>query len=228
MSLLGATSLTGCSSIPDFIASGTMMLFQQTASPTSWTKSTTHDNKSLRVVNGTASSGGTSAFSAVFASRSLTGSIGQTTAGGSVSSSSGQIAAGGSVSSSSGQIAAGGSLSGGSVGGTTLTTNQIPSHTHSYNSVSFGSGLAPGSFVTGSGALTTGATGGSNSHTHPFSTPSFSGTQHAHPVSSSFSGTQHDHPVSSSFSGTQHDHPVSLTNLDFDVQYVDVIFASKD
>jgi len=202
MSLLGATSLTGCSSIPDFIASGTMMLFQQTASPTSWTKSTTHDNKSLRVVNGTASSGGTSAFSAVFASRSLTGSIGQTTAGGSVSS-------------SSGQIAAGGSLSGGSVGGTTLTTNQIPSHTHSYNSVSFGSGLAPGSFVTGSGALTTGATGGSNSHTHPFSTPSFSGTQHAHPVSSSFSGTQHDHPV-------------SLTNLDFDVQYVDVIFASKD
>ena len=33
---------------------GTLMLFQQTAAPTGWTKQTTHDNKALRVVSGVA------------------------------------------------------------------------------------------------------------------------------------------------------------------------------
>ena len=47
-------------------ATGTLMLFQQTAAPTGWTKQTTHNDKALRVVSGTASSGGTSAFSTVF------------------------------------------------------------------------------------------------------------------------------------------------------------------
>lgn len=46
--------------------SGTLMLFQQTNAPTGWTKQTTHNDKTLRVVSGTASSGGTSAFSTVF------------------------------------------------------------------------------------------------------------------------------------------------------------------
>jgi hypothetical protein len=48
------------------IPQGTLMLFQQTSAPTGWTKQTTHDDKALRVVSGTASSGGTSAFSTVF------------------------------------------------------------------------------------------------------------------------------------------------------------------
>ena len=43
-----------------------VMLFQQTTAPTGWTKETTHNDKALRVVSGTASSGGTSAFSTVF------------------------------------------------------------------------------------------------------------------------------------------------------------------
>jgi hypothetical protein len=45
---------------------GTLMLFQQTTAPTGWTKQTTHDNKALRVVTGTASSGGSNTFSGVF------------------------------------------------------------------------------------------------------------------------------------------------------------------
>ena len=44
------------------------MLFVQTSAPTGWTKSTTHDNKALRVVSGTASSGGSVAFTTAFAS----------------------------------------------------------------------------------------------------------------------------------------------------------------
>lgn len=49
------------------LASGTLMLFQQTAAPTGWTKQTTHNDKALRVTSGTASSGGSVAFSTVFA-----------------------------------------------------------------------------------------------------------------------------------------------------------------
>jgi microcystin-dependent protein len=44
------------------------MLFVQTAAPTGWTKSTTHDNKALRIVSGTASTGGSVAFTTAFAS----------------------------------------------------------------------------------------------------------------------------------------------------------------
>jgi hypothetical protein len=53
-------------------ASGTAMMFVQTAAPTGWTKSTTHNDKALRVVSGSASSGGSSAFSTVFTNQTPT------------------------------------------------------------------------------------------------------------------------------------------------------------
>lgn len=56
----------------DAFASGTAMLFVQTSAPTGWTKSTTHNNKALRIVSGTASSGGTVAFTTAFASQTPT------------------------------------------------------------------------------------------------------------------------------------------------------------
>ena len=49
------------------IPAGTLMLFQQTSAPTGWTKQTTHNDKALRVVSGTASSGGSNSFSTVMA-----------------------------------------------------------------------------------------------------------------------------------------------------------------
>ncbi len=55
--------------------SGTAMLFAQTAAPTGWTKSTTHNDKALRVVSGTASSGGSVAFATAFASKTPAGTI---------------------------------------------------------------------------------------------------------------------------------------------------------
>jgi len=58
---------------------GTAMLFVQTAAPTGWTKVTTHDNKALRVVSGTASSGGSVAFTTAFASQTPAGTVGATT-----------------------------------------------------------------------------------------------------------------------------------------------------
>lgn len=75
----GGVNVTGTVTATTFsgawanIPSGTVMLFVQTAAPTGWTKSTTHDNKALRVVSGSASSGGSVAFTSAFASQSVTG-----------------------------------------------------------------------------------------------------------------------------------------------------------
>jgi hypothetical protein len=65
--------------LPSSIPSGTVMLFVQTAAPTGFTKSTTNDNKALRVVSGTASTGGTVAFTTAFASKSVAGTVGNHT-----------------------------------------------------------------------------------------------------------------------------------------------------
>jgi hypothetical protein len=56
------------------IVAGTAAVFQQTAAPTNWAKSTTHNDKALRVVSGTASSGGATAFTTVFGTSKTTGS----------------------------------------------------------------------------------------------------------------------------------------------------------
>jgi hypothetical protein len=172
MAVLGATNLTGCNSIPDFIAGGSLVTFQQTSAPTSWTKQTTHDNKALRVVSGTATPGGSTAFTTVFASRTPAGSV--------------------SV-----------SVSGGSVGDTTLTTPQIPSHTHNYtrkdiNPVPNNGFLAAGSTRSSiNSTVATVSSGGNGAHSHPFTVGTASGT----------------------FSGSA---------LDFAVAYVDVIICSKN
>lgn len=52
---------------------GTAMVFAQTTAPTGWTKSATHNDKALRVVSGTAGSGGATAFTSVFGSGKNTG-----------------------------------------------------------------------------------------------------------------------------------------------------------
>ena len=61
--------------------SGTVMLFVQSTAPTGWTKSTAHNDKALRIVSGSVSSGGSVAFSSAFASQAVSGSvsIGETT-----------------------------------------------------------------------------------------------------------------------------------------------------
>jgi len=67
--ILTSNGTTWVSSAPGGgFAAGTLMMFVQTAAPTGWTKSTTHNDKALRVVSGTASSGGSVAFTTAFAS----------------------------------------------------------------------------------------------------------------------------------------------------------------
>ena len=111
-----------------YLPTGTAMLFVQTSAPTGWTKSTTHDNKALRVVSGSASSGGSVSFTSAFTSQTTT------------------------------------------IGNTTLTTAQIPSHTHDivYTTGAFSGGTASVVQTLGTGGLTatSNATGGGGSHTH--------------------------------------------------------------
>ena len=126
---------------------GTVMLFAQTAAPTGWTKDTSnYNNSGLRVVTGTASTGGSVDFTTAFASQTPTGSVSITAVSG-------------------------------SAGSTTLSTPQIPSHTHTYfNANTPGNNVnLSGDFNSGANA-NTGATGGGGSHTHPFSFSSGSGT----------------------------------------------------
>jgi hypothetical protein len=80
MAILGATTLTGCNSIPDFIATSTKTIYRGTSAPTGWTKLTDIDNCCLRVVaSGALSPGGSNPFTDTFTTRSMSGTIGGST-----------------------------------------------------------------------------------------------------------------------------------------------------
>jgi hypothetical protein len=72
--LADAASATGAkwSSI---MPATTIAPFQQTLAPTGWTKETTHNDKAFRVVSGSASSGGSTAFSTVFGARTISAAM---------------------------------------------------------------------------------------------------------------------------------------------------------
>lgn len=57
----------------DAFPTGTTMIFNQTTAPTGWTKNVSIDNSALRLVSGTATTGGSANFSTVFTSRTPTG-----------------------------------------------------------------------------------------------------------------------------------------------------------
>ena len=89
-SLLGSGNIT--ISVPAAFPSGTAMLFAQTSAPTGWTKSTAHDNKALRLVSGTAGSGGSAAFTTAFGTPSVSGSVSLSGSVGSTTLTVGQLA----------------------------------------------------------------------------------------------------------------------------------------
>ena len=244
---VAATSYTGDGSnltgIQPFPA-GTKMLFQQTSAPTGWTKVTSSvDNKALRVVSGTAGSGGSNAFTNTLASRGINANSGNATQGGNVSVSVANTTQGGNVSVAN--TTAGGNVSissvstSGTVNSHTLSTNQMPSHSHNIPTQGLsdqrgnaGSGASPNSRLRQVYNNTTGSQGGNGGHSHGFSgsshnhNGSLTGTAHNH--NATFSGSAHNHNANASFTGSAHNHSISVGNLDMAVQYLDVIIASKD
>lgn len=133
------------------VPKSTKMIFNENSAPTGWTQDTTTNDSMLRVVN---SSGG----STVTTNRVTFGNI---------------------FKSQPFTVSSGAQISGVEIGATTLSSNQIPQHQHSY----YGAGCSSykifrGGFPAGLPLATcgnvTGPTGSTNSHSHPVSTNTFS------------------------------------------------------
>ena len=215
----------------DHFASGTKMIFQQTSAPTGWTKITSNTNqRALRVVSGTAGSGGSHNFTTVFTSSRAT--------------------------------------SGASVSSHTLTTSQIPSHTHDTpnhtHTVSFDIGNTDLDHTHGAGNYNTDSQGNHSheitDHSSQDSGDGFSGYQqgdggsgdnninssstgaHTHDITGqSASGLgNHNHDVHnmsvgnanptthSEGGGSGHSHGFTDATVNLAVRYLDVIIAAKD
>jgi microcystin-dependent protein len=211
------------------IPSGSVILFYQSTAPTGWTQVTTQNNKALRVVSGTGGgTGGSTNFTSVFTSRTPSGSV----SGGNVSI----------------------SISG-TTNNHSLTRAQLPNHRHGMNhshyindpghrhqwGVDDNAGASgpnnPDANPGGNYRDTTYATTGVNIQelnndvnnnrgvvypayengtvvTGDASNQGLNGEGHSHGFSGSGSGS-----VSASFSGNE---------MDFAVQYIDVILCSKN
>lgn len=153
--------------IQALIPTGTKMMFVQTTAPTGWTKDTTHDNKALRVVSGTASTGGTVAFTTAFASKAVSGTVGSTT----------------------------------------LSTSQIPSHRH----------VVRGDARSDTVGFLFGGNGSPNNANLLTNTDQINRDSYTGPLYGWDAG-----------GGGSHNHGFTGTAIDMAVQYVDVIIATKD
>jgi len=172
---------TSLSSKYSVLAQGTVSVFYQASAPTGWTQDTTHNDKALRIVSGTGGGfgfGGVSGagglpFSTVFPSSTAPISVSFSTT----------------VPVS------------GTVGDTTLTTSQIPNHTHDSLTGGQSSASSGGSNFLVSGSNATGGV-----------------------VSPTGTGGAHNHP----FSGNINFTATGSGTLDLRIQYIDVILCSFD
>jgi hypothetical protein len=131
--------------------SGTVMLFAQTAAPTGWTKDTSNNNNSaLRVVTGTASTGGSVDFTTAFASQTPSGTVSVSGSAGNTTLSEPQIPSHSH------------SLSNG-VSPTQIAFGRVPAR------------ASPGADAAGN----TGGTGGGGAHSHPLTISSSTFTGNA-------------------------------------------------
>ena len=176
----------------DFIPDGSVMVFFQANAPTGWTKVTTQNDKTLRVVSGTG--GGTGGDWAM--------SAGETT-----SSHGGHAHSSAAHTHTTPNHSHNHNLS---AGAHTLSTNEIPAHSHSAATNQNSRYLSGNSNNARSGS--TGNTGGGGSHSH-----SLSGSITSGGGSTSGSTTPGD-----TGSAGSHTHTIAAP------QYIDVIICSKD
>jgi len=180
----------------DYIPDGSVMVFFQANAPTGWTKVTSQNDKTLRVVSGTG--GGTGGDWAM--------SAGETTSshGGHAHSSAAHTHNGAAHSHNHNL----------SAGAHTLSTSEMPSHSHSLNAVDGGGNPRPAAWdKTGqNNPVSTASAGSSSSHSH-----SLSGS-----ISSGGSGATGSTTPGDTGSAGSHTHTIAAP------QYIDVIICSKD
>ncbi len=177
------------------------MLFENASAPTSWTKDITYADRALRIVNGTASFGGSNEFSSILASsRSVSGTVSSVQSGTTINT-----------------APAGLTINPGTYGpfSTSLNATSGASHTHAYNNLGENFRV-PGGAVRESRVVNQSLSVGS-------------GQQHAHtipvsPHTHTFTNPTHTHTLTEA----NHGHPFTSTAQNFAVSYRDVILATKD
>lgn len=201
-SVIGTLTATTFSGAWENLPAGTAMLFVQTAAPTGWTKSTTHNDKALRVVSGAASSGGSVAFTTAFASQAVTGTVASYTLTTADIPSHNHSASSSSVSSSS-------SSSSSSV--------SDPGHAHSYTAGGAVGFAYQAGFSGANSSNPTGSTTGGSGTGISVSTTTTTSTSTSTTTS-----------IGNTGGGGGHAHGFSAPNINLAVQYVDVIIATKN
>ena len=211
------------------IPPSTKMLFVQSSAPTGWTKETDHNDKALRVVSGSASTGGSVNFTSAFQSQSVSGSVSGNVDYDNTSATSG---GGGGMNVSLGHSDYSGNLAfSGATNLHTLVSGELPSHSHNFHrtrwATAAGGGGDPGAEF---GTMNSGAWSETNTQNHGSSvghnhTYQWLGANHRHTLGQ-INLPDHTHSV-----GYNHRHGVSLNingnNINMAVKYVDVIICSK-
>lgn len=235
MAVLGATSLTGCNSIPSFLGgtsdtpgNPTKMIFRNATSPVNWTKATTVNQGMLRVITSSVlSPSGSLTFPQVFqSSKPFSGSLSTESIIFTVNSASAYPTT--SVTTTPGGFTV-------SSQPFTITSTELRTHSHPYASPA----TTPyAQFATPDGPFANQASTtilSDNTDTTYSPAPPYvnaysgSGPSHSHSATlthihtfSTPTSIQHNHSISSS-----HSHTVSAS-IDFNLAYVDMIIATKN
>ena len=205
------------------------MLFYQASAPAGWTKITTDNNKTLRVVSGAGGgSGGTNSFTSAFTERSVP------------------------VATHNHNANAGNQTANHSHGGEAVSNNA--NHTHggnttpanAYHGHGINAGGVSGNFVTNVNSsngdfdsdgrkeainqlsVGKGSVGYAQQNVQPNNAP------HSHSISTTPANATHGHNLSIGGPNANHQHAITVgsagnvNNMDFSVQYIDVIVCRKD
>lgn len=199
----GTNTLTVTTNAPEAFPSGTSMLFQQTAAPTGWTKQTTHNDKALRIVTGSVSTGGSTGFASAMGTPSVSGSV----------TMSGNPAKG----NLSGNTTINGNPNvSGNISSHTLSINQIPSHSHPIQQPWPSGQIRFGNQVGSANNQNTGNRGNNGGHNHGHN---FSGSKGNLGGNATINGN----PSIGNLAGS-----LSSSTASINVAYVDFIIANKD
>ena len=215
--------------IQTLISSGSKMLFYQAAAPVGWTKLTSDNNKTLRVVSGSGGgSGGTNTFTSAFSERSVP------------------------VPTHNHNANAGDQSANHTHGGEAVSANAAHSHNGNaaYQNVphnhGINSGAANGSFLSGINwskgdfdsdgrkeaiqniGYNKGGVGYANQNVQQ------GNAGHSHSISTNAANAGHGHNLSINAQNADHQHAITVgsagnvNNMDFRVQYIDVIVCKKN
>jgi len=222
-------------------ASGTTIVFYQASAPTGWTKSTSHDNKALRVVSGTGGgSGGSTAFTSVFASRGVP--LPEHAHSASLSTHDGHQHSGPTNNQNTNHTHTFSTGNQNQDHAHSFTTNTDGSHNHQLNAYPTNTEAGGYGFTGPGGAfqdrVIVSGTGGRdttthNGHQHSGGTGGQS-ANHQHGGTTDGMSVNHYHDFSTQPGGA-HGHSLTINNngtagasMDFAVQYIDVIICSKN